>query len=377
MYVTKLDFKEVLESFYQQNTYDFMILFVSSFNNQDKSIIKNIVDNARRIDKITGNNICFYYFIENQYDWMNERITQIIKDYIQNNSLPPYENPLTVRGLLNRLYTDGVEITMETANDICHHFGIYKTSLPAFILVSKNRDEEPSIYSVQDYEDLESFFTPLNILHSYISDKIEINNQDEELEKIKQITTDRLNKSLNTDLGEELIKLSEQKYTYAILKIWELVITRKVRISNIIEKIQNKIDKFGFDIFISCKSQDYESAHSLYDYLKDNGFKPFIADTSIKEVGIDQYTALIGKVLDKCNRMIVFATDVNYIETSYVAAEWHAFINDINTGHKPNAKIINILSPDISPHQLPQWLRDKQSLTTENYKNDLLDFLND
>lgn len=450
MYVTKLKFKDVLENFYNQHTYDFMILFVSSFDKKDKSIIKGIIDNAKRIDSITGGNICFYYFIENQYDWMNQRITQNVKDYFKNNRV----SSLLIR---DKLYADGVEITMETANDICHSFGIYRTSLPAFILVTKNRYEKPSIFSVQNYEDLESFFTPLNILHSYISDKELIINQyryernknvvsqeevnkrnelrhiwqtqinrherkltkessygmteqaeqrkleiqalknklnnhpiihvqgeddsivfpDKELEKIKNFTIDKLNKSLNISLGEELIELLDRKYTYAILKIWDLVKTRKARVGCIIEKIQNEINELGFDVFISCKSEDYKSAHGVFNYLKDNGFKPFIADTSIKEVGIEQYTALIGMVIDKCYRMIVYATDINYIETPYVAAEWHAFINDINTGHKPNAKILSILSPSISPHELPLWLRDKQSLTTESYKNELLNYLND
>jgi hypothetical protein len=74
--------------------------------------------------------------------------------------------------------------------------------------------------------------------------------------------------------------------------------------------------------------------------------------------------------------MIVFATNLDYIETPYVSAEWHTFVNDINTGHKPNAKIVTILSPDIDVHYLPAWLRDKQCFTTENYKDSLLHFLN-
>jgi hypothetical protein len=230
-----------------------MLLFVSSFNNQDRNIVRGIVDNAKRIDKITGSNICFYYFVEDKDDWMNEN-TQNIKKYFKNNR---------DFSLLN--LADGVEITMETANDICHHFMILRTFLPAFILVSKDKNKESSIFPVQNYEDLECFLTPLNNLHSYIDDKEQIlkkyyderNNvqgedksvvsPDKELEIIKNITTDKLNKSLNTSLGGELIELLDKKYASVISKIWDLVKTRKNRVAGIIEKIEYEIKEFGFD----------------------------------------------------------------------------------------------------------------------------------
>ena len=116
-------------------------------------------------------------------------------------------------------------------------------------------------------------------------------------------------------------------------------------------------------------------AHGLYDYLEQNGFKPFLTDISIKEVGIDQYTALIGEAINICQNMIVLASIPGYVETPYVAAEWHTFVNDINTGHKPNAKLVTVLTPNVDIHTLPAWLRDKQSFTTENYKDNLLNFL--
>jgi hypothetical protein len=37
--------------------------------------------------------------------------------------------------------------------------------------------------------------------------------------------------------------------------------------------------------------------------------------------------------------MIVFASNPDYIKTSYVTAEWEAFVHDINSDHKPNGKL--------------------------------------
>lgn len=426
MYVTPLNFEQVLDRFYNQIEYELMLLFVSSFDGNDRAILKEIVDNAKRIDRITGNRICFFYFIKDSYDSMNESLTRWVKDI---SDWTP-------------LYGEGVSITMETADDICRHFGILRSNLPAFILVGKDRQEEPLIFSIHDYHDLESFLTPLNILHSYIEDKESIlfryqqdlqkyqdqikrrekwtntlreleakreelvvlgmaeqtkdcnlgieklrerlresplqpseDNKERELILLENKTIDRLNMSLNSQTGKSIVEQIQYRYVSVVLEIFNSVGTRGIRLSNILSRIRTEIYEHGFDVFISCKSQDYALAHKLYDYLVYNGFKPFLADTSIKEVGIDQYTALIGEVINVCQNMIVFATDSDYIKTPYVAAEWHTFVNDINTGHKPNAKLVNILAPNIDVHNLPAWLRDKQCFTTENYKDGLIHFL--
>ena len=441
MYITQLDFNKTLDWFYHQDKYDLELLFVSSFGGDDRAIIQEIVNNAVRIDRITGNRICFFYFIKGSCYCTDERVGNLVKSISH----------------IETLFDRGVNATMKTADDICNHFGILRSNLPAFILIDKNQREEPKILSVQDYNDLESFLTPLNILHSYIEDINTITNRyeherkiheitekevarrnelrnswsvalqllnrkkakelsmgliqqanerqqeikkyeqkldsypvlklgeenisvldpHEEMEVVKRKTVKKLDIALNSHIGEHIInRLQDHNgYLNAICKVWELARDKEVRISRIIEKIRYEIHERGFDIFISCKSQDYHLADELYGFLISNGFRPFLADTSIKEVGIEQYTALIGEVINICQYMVVFATDVRYLETPYVSAEWHTFINDINTGHKPNAKIVSILSSDINPHRLPIWLRDKQCFTTDNYKTDLIHFL--
>ena len=155
MFVTTLNFSQVLERFYQENKYDFLLLFVSSFDGNDKEILKQVVDNAKRIDKITGERICFFYFVQDLFDSMNEKITRCVRN------LPNWQP----------LYGEGVSITMETSDDICSHFGLLRSYLPAFILVPKNRREEPQIISIKDYQDLESLLSPLNTLNSYLFDR--------------------------------------------------------------------------------------------------------------------------------------------------------------------------------------------------------------
>lgn len=462
MFVTTLKFSQVLERFYEENKYDFLLLFVSSFDGNDKEILKQIVDNAKRIDKITGERICFFYFVENQTNFMNGKPVRLVWDVSDRKSL----------------FNRGVDITMDTADDICRFFGILRSHLPAFILIRKDRRESLQIFSIKDYNDFESLLSPLNTIHSYIDDKeciisrynykkssilndyysrrkrtvvtqldvigrladrqswndeisrlesrkrMELSRgeldranrrdlkiaelrrkledyqelvvcgedesvqypQDEldslqhpniELNDIRNKTIEKLNLEINADVGESIVDdlQSRQGYCNAVLKIWDLVRTRGVRISRVVEDIRRKIYDEGYDVFISCKSQDYAKAHCVYEYLKAYGYKPFLADHTLKEIGVDQYTAVIGEVINVCQNMVVFATNVDYLYTPYVHAEWHSFVNDINTGHKPNARLVNVLSPDINIHDLPGWLRDKQCFTTENYKDDLLLYL--
>ena len=462
MFVSRLDVDTVLDRFYRQDKFVFLLLFVSSFDGRDRAIIHEIVDNANRIDRITGSRICFFYFIKESDDIQEEvKWVRDLSDY-------------------SPLYGGGIKMTMEMSDDICQHFGILRSFLPAFILVTKDKMDEPHVYSIHDYDDFERLLTPLNILHSYLDDhdrllsafdserrrilsdysakrrrtlvtvhdvekrkadrtaweqeiqrltrrrdvelsrgetdrarqreeaiasykkKLEtfpelcvcgedesvpypqdeldrLHDPDEELKAILYRAADRMDLALSSHEGERILMKSTgcQGYFDAVLQIWRLVSTREVRISRVIERIRREIHERGFDVFISCKSQDYALAHELYDFLVINGYKPFLADTSIKEVGIDHYTALIGEVIDRCSNMVVFATDVSYLETPYVSEEWHSFINDINTGFKPNAKIVNVLSPDIDINRLPNWLRNKQTFTTDNYKDGLLYFLND
>lgn len=467
MYIAKFHFDEVLDWFYCESQYGHMLLFAGGLDISVKNIYESLIKNAKRIDRVLGHRICFFYFVNNHYS-IGDEDNNAVKDFMRVVS--------SIRDL-GPFYDAGLEVNVETTEQICEHFHLYRTDLPAFILISKHREQAPLVYSIHDYDDFEIFLTPINILNSYIEDKNEILSYyescrqkilsdynakrkltivsqadalkrrsdigmwkakirklerqkkvlpkvdniakeqidikiselnkkieenpmlvvcgedesvpypqeeldnlrypDEQLRKIRNNAVERLNIALNSQDGLSLIDSlqDDNAYSAVISRILKKVATRDVRISNIIERIRYEIREFGFDVFISCKSQDYEYAREIYSYLKHNGLRPFLADMSIKEVGIDQYTALIGEVINVCQNMVVFATNVDYLQTPYVVAEWHAFINDINTGHKPNAKIVTVLSPDVDIHSLPAWLRDKQCFTTNDYQDNLVHFL--
>lgn len=443
MLVTSLGIEELLDRFRHQSTFDFMILFVSSFDYADNHIIRWVVDNAKRIDKITGERICFFYFTEEQSNMrgmFDEQRTSPISKWVEGG-FP--------------LFSIGARATEGTATDICRTFRIERTMLPAFILIEKDSRVNPQLYPVSRYEDFEAFLTPLNILHSYIEDykeiyhalegdideenlchkkierriwelsteilelktellKIELQQEDDEeirrfkereisrhhaerermedklyqtrnlpapeikynWERIRRKTIGRLNEALHCWEGDDIIEAVDSGfYTEAILSIWNHATQRGDWPSVIYENIRRSVLEKRYNIFISCKSEDYDKARKLQTFLKNNGHHPFLADTSIREMGNVHQTALIGEVLNVCQTMIVLTTNVEYLNTPYVYAEWTAFINDMNTGKKKRARLFNVIDPDIDIKSLPQWLRDKQCFTTENYLEEILYFL--
>lgn len=126
-----------------------------------------------------------------------------------------------------------------------------------------------------------------------------------------------------------------------------------------------------YDVFLSCKSEDYKNAKVVYDYLHSHDIKVFMADQSLRKEAISNYGEVIDEVLDKVKHIIVFATKLQYLlrnTSPYVYYEWHTFCEELKTGRK-NGNLITILSPDITIDSLPIALRNRQSFRIANYKD--------
>ncbi len=127
-----------------------------------------------------------------------------------------------------------------------------------------------------------------------------------------------------------------------------------------------------YDIFISCKSEDYESAKLIYKYLCDCNYKVFLADTELRKKGNAEYGKVIDDALDSADHFVLFASRPEYIISSYVESEWRIFIEEKRTGRK-SGNLISILDGiDIS--QLPISLRHFQSFIMDKY-TDIIDYL--
>lgn len=129
----------------------------------------------------------------------------------------------------------------------------------------------------------------------------------------------------------------------------------------------------NYDVFISCKSEDYPYAHLIYKFLTDElGYVVFLADAELRKKGDAEYGEVIDEALDSAEHLILFSSKVEYINSSYVRNEWRTFLEEKRSGRKPG-NILTVLK-DVTISSLPISLRHFQSFTYDRYK-DVKDFL--
>lgn len=186
--------------------------------------------------------------------------------------------------------------------------------------------------------------------------------------------TNELNKNLFIDNGKELLQEIAKTSSYNVVNILDMVSEKRKRANLMLEEIKQKISEKSYDVFISCKSEDYDSAQALYHYLEQLGHRPFIANVSLREIGMDNYGPIIRRVIGTCKSMIVYATKLEYLTTSYVFAEWNQFLDELSSGYN-KGNIISILPTDVKSSELPDGLRTKQYLTLDNYRSSLPNYL--
>ena len=141
----------------------------------------------------------------------------------------------------------------------------------------------------------------------------------------------------------------------------------KIRIAKL-EKENQTEEEESYNVFISCKSEDYDFAQPIHDFLIANGLKVFFADAELKEKAESQYADVIDEALDATKHLIVVATSIGHIKSKWVKYEWSTFSNDLKSNYR-DGNLITILSPDITPRMLPASLRHMQSFSIENFEN--------
>jgi len=138
--------------------------------------------------------------------------------------------------------------------------------------------------------------------------------------------------------------------------------------------IKTAIKNNQYDVFISCKSEDYIYANDIYDFLVSIGKHPFLADKSIDDIHYDEYNVLIRETIDTCPDMIVFLSDPSFANTPYVSYEWNLFVNEKAAGRK-EGNLIPIIGDLSDIPSLPIALRQCQACTMTNYKDILPKYL--
>lgn len=128
-----------------------------------------------------------------------------------------------------------------------------------------------------------------------------------------------------------------------------------------------------YDVFISCKSEDYKYAEEIYNFLKENGFNTFLANKELRQMGDSEYRRSISQALKSTYHLIVFASNADYIDSEWVYYEWDWFLVAKIKGKK-QGQLLSILK-DVNIDDVNGDLWKYESKTFENYKDSLLSYI--
>lgn len=131
-----------------------------------------------------------------------------------------------------------------------------------------------------------------------------------------------------------------------------------------------------YNVFISCKKEDYDLAVPVYDYLTKLGLKVFLACTELSKLGQSAYSDAIDDVLSRSEHMIVVASRINYIQSKWVKFEWGTFCDDLQSDYR-DGNLVLLLADDViaCAKQLPSRLRHKQFFSLSEYEK-IIDYVN-
>jgi hypothetical protein len=120
-------------------------------------------------------------------------------------------------------------------------------------------------------------------------------------------------------------------------------------------------------VFLSAKSQDYESANRVYSYLTEHGYSVFFSDQTLPRMGNSDYRREIDRALEQATHLIVVTSRKEYVESKWVEAEWGSFINEKRSGRK-DGNIIVLLAGSMQIGDLPISLRSFETRFLDNPK---------
>ena len=127
-----------------------------------------------------------------------------------------------------------------------------------------------------------------------------------------------------------------------------------------------------YDVFISCKSEDYAYAREIHDFLTSENYSVFLADTDLRKVGRARYGKVIDEALESATHLVLFASKPSYVVSTYVEEEWRIFLEEQRSGRKSGNLLTVRKGFDIA--NLPISLRGTQSFVFDEYRS-IVDFL--
>ena len=127
-----------------------------------------------------------------------------------------------------------------------------------------------------------------------------------------------------------------------------------------------------YDVFISCKSEDYNIGRQVYDFLTNYrglDISVFMADKELRKRGNTDYGKIIDEALDSSTHLIIVSSNADFLKeeiSSYVYEEWHTFVEEIRSGRK-KGNIMTVFTENVKLEEVPIALRNRQSFPFTEY----------
>lgn len=129
----------------------------------------------------------------------------------------------------------------------------------------------------------------------------------------------------------------------------------------------------NYDVFISCKSEDYSLAEEVYSFLNAHHIHTFLASKELRKLGDSEYREAIEDALECAEHLIILASKPEYIKSKWVKYEWGLFLNAKIDGYK-EGNIITILN-GIEPKDISFALRRYESFSYFNFKESIITYV--
>ena len=135
-----------------------------------------------------------------------------------------------------------------------------------------------------------------------------------------------------------------------------------------------------YDVFISCKSEDYNIGRQVYEFLvnyRGLDINVFMADKELRKQGNADYGKIIDEALDSSTHLVIVSSNADYLKeetSSYVYEEWHTFVEEIRSGRK-KGNIMTIFTESVQLKDVPIAIRNRQSFPFTEYSS-IVNYLN-
>lgn len=136
------------------------------------------------------------------------------------------------------------------------------------------------------------------------------------------------------------------------------------------------LSKTTYDVFISVRSRDFDTARQIARLLQTKGLSVFLSDESLPRMGDAQYRRAIDIALAAAKNMIVITTSPGDLETGWVDYEWTTFDQE-RLAERKQGNLVFLLADRMNAAMLPIGARRNQALmlSQPNLLDQLLHYL--